>query len=137
LSTHIRHACHFPREPLQRAVLPVAIPMVSEPFRALLVEGVGLLVDQSLPFLPARVVTAVPLTMEVWAADEEPRVAKPAEELDKNREVVHPAAPDERKLDAIPSPRDPPAHASAYEGPLLPAKASAGPRFFLPALPVP
>jgi hypothetical protein len=118
-------------------MLAVAVPMVRQSFGALLVTGVGLLVDQSLPLLPARVVAAVPLTMEVLAADEEPRAAESAEELNKNREVVHPAAPDERKLDAIPSPRDPPAHASAYQGPLLPAKASAGPRFFPSALPVP
>jgi hypothetical protein len=117
-------------------MLPVTVPMVSRPFRALLVAGIGLLVDQPLALFSAGI-AAVPLTAEVGAADEEPRVAEPAEKLDENREGVHPAAPDERKLDAPPSPRDPPTHASAYEGPLLPAKASAGPRFFPPAPPLP
>jgi hypothetical protein len=110
--------------------------MVSRAFRALLMAGIGPLMDQALALFSAGIV-AVALTAEVGAANEEPRAAESAEKLDENREGVHPAAPDERKLDAPPRPRDPPTHASAYEGPLLPAKASAGPRFFLPALPVP
>lgn len=118
-------------------MLPISIPMISETFRASLVAGVGLPVDQTVSFLPARIVAAVPLTMEVGAADEEPRTAISAEKRDEDWEVVHPEARDERDLDAIPSSRDPPAHASAYEGPLLPAKASAGPRFLFPALPFP
>lgn len=118
-------------------MLPISIPMVSETFRASLVAGVGLPVDQTVSFLSARIVAAVPLTTIVGAADEEPRTAKSAEKLDENWEVVHPEARDGRKLDAIPFSRDPPAHASAYEGPLPPAKASAGPRFLSPALPFP
>ena len=118
-------------------MLPIAIPMVSETFRASLVAGVGLLVDQPLSLLPTGIVAAVPLATKVLAADEEPRMAVSAEKLDEDWEVVHPGARDERKLDAYAFSRDPPAHASAYEGPLLPAKASAGPRFLSPALPFP
>lgn len=103
--THIRHA--LPREPLQSAMLSVAVPMVSRSFGTLLVAGIGLLVDQPLALLPARL-TAVPLTVEITAADEEPPTAEPAEKLDEDREDVHPAAPNERKLDAPSRPRDPP-----------------------------
>lgn len=118
-------------------MLPIAIPMVSKTFRALLVAGVGLLVHQPVSFLPAGIVTAVPLATKIAAADEEPRMAISAVKLDEDWQVVHPETRDERKLDAHAFSRDPPAHASAYEGPLLPAKASAGPRFLPPALPFP
>jgi hypothetical protein len=95
LGTHIRHARLLPAKPLEGTMLPIPIPVVSEPLRASLVARVGLLVHQALPFLPAGIVAAVPLTTEVLTADEEPRMAESAEKLDENREVVHPAAPDE------------------------------------------
>jgi hypothetical protein len=117
-------------------MLPVAVSMVSRPLWTLLVTGVGLPVDEALPLLPAAV-AAVAVAMEVGAADEEPREAKPAEKLDEDREVVHPAAPDERKLDAIPSLRDPPAHASAHEGLPVPGKLRRALVSFPPALPLP
>jgi len=71
-------------------MLSTAVPMVSRALRALLVEGIGLLVDQALALFPAGNAT-VALTAEVGAADEEPPAAEPAEKLDENREVVHPA----------------------------------------------
>ena len=97
--------------------------------------GVCQPVDQALPFLSARLVSAVPLAAKVPTAHKEPHAAESADNLDENVSLVHPVALDERKLDVGTPTGDPPRIQG--RGLASVGKTSAGPRFFLPAHPVP